>query len=158
MADFDALFNIFFRHFCLFLLLTAKKAARSAHEVIGRILLDRQGFIFYNGSMKIMYKVWLDSDGKAFGEGPFQLLRGVDRTGSLHQAAIEMKMSYRKAWLMLRAMEKRLGFSLLNRRVGGVAGGGSDLTDEARDFMVKYESFHREIEESLENIYQKYFG
>ena len=109
-------------------------------------------------AMKIMYKVWLDCDGKAFGEGPDRLLQRVETTGSLHKAAAEMKMSYRKAWLMLRAMEQRLGFPLLERKVGGVSGGGSQLTPEARDLMKRYDAFRREVEGALQEIYTKHFG
>ena len=72
--------------------------------------------------MKVGYKVWIDNDGKAFGEGPYQVLRQIEQTGSLHKAAIELNMSYRKAWLMIKAIEKRLGFPLLERKVGGVSG------------------------------------
>ena len=108
--------------------------------------------------MKVMYKVWLDCDGKAFGEGPDRLLQRVETTGSLHKAAGEMKMSYRKAWLMLRAMEQRLGFTLLERKVGGVRGGGSRLTADARQLMGRYEAFRKEIEGALQEIYTKHFG
>jgi len=108
--------------------------------------------------MKIRYKVWLDCEGKAFGEGPDRLLQRVEATGSLHRAAADMKMSYRKAWLMLRAIERRLGITLLERRVGGVSGGGSRLTPEARDFMKRYEAFRHEIEKALNRIYEKHFG
>jgi molybdate transport system regulatory protein len=107
--------------------------------------------------MRLAYKVWLDSDGKAFGDGPYRLLRLVEQTGSLHKAASEMNMSYRKAWLMLRAIEERLGFSLVERRVGGVAGGGSMLTERARGFLDQYEAFHREVDEALQGIYRRYF-
>jgi molybdate transport system regulatory protein len=108
--------------------------------------------------MKLMWRVWLDNDGKAFGEGPDRLLRRVETAGSLHKAAAEMKMSYRKAWLMLRAMEQRLGFPLLVRKVGGVSGGGSQLTPEARNLMKRYEAFRREFEGALHEIYAKHFG
>jgi len=94
--------------------------------------------------LKIAYKVWLDCDGKAFGEGPDRLLQRIDATGSLHKAAAEMKMSYRKAWL--------------ERKVGGASGGGSRLTPEARDFMKRYEAFRQEVEGSLEQICRKHFG
>ena len=110
------------------------------------------------GSFKIAYKVWLDCDGKAFGEGPDRLLQRVEATGSLHKAAADMKMSYRKAWLMLKTMERRLGFALLERRVGGLAGGGSRLTPEARAFMKRYEAFRQEVEGSLQEICHKHFG
>ncbi len=119
--------------------------------------------IRYNGrmsmdSLKIAYKVWLDCNGKAFGEGPDRLLQRVEVTGSLHKAAADMKMSYRKAWLMLKTMERRLGFALLERKVGGVSGGGSRLTPEARAFMKRYEAFRREVEGSLQEICRKHFG
>jgi molybdate transport system regulatory protein len=107
--------------------------------------------------MNIRFKIWLDSDGKAFGEGPYELLRRVESTGSLHRAAADMNMSYRKAWLVLRAIEKRLGFSLLDRKVGGVSGGGSTVTEEARRFMRRYEAFRKESQKALLRIYDKHF-
>jgi len=51
--------------------------------------------------MKIGYKVWLDNDGKAFGDGPCELLERVEGTHSLHQAAKEMGMAYSTAWRLL---------------------------------------------------------
>lgn len=109
-------------------------------------------------SLKIAYKVWLDNNGKAFGEGPYQLLKHIETTGSLHQAAIEMKMSYRKAWTTLKAIETKLGFPLLERKVGGIAGGGSHITESGRNMMRRYEEFRSEVEDTLEKIYQKHFG
>jgi len=108
--------------------------------------------------MKLSYKVWLDQDGKAFGNGPYELLKRAENTGSLHQAANQMGMSYSKAWCLIRTLEKRLGFTLLERKVGGVSGGGSQVTRKARDFMNRYERFHKDVEEALEKIYRKHFG
>lgn len=107
--------------------------------------------------MKIAYKIWLDNNGKAFGEGPYQLLKRIETTGSLHQAAMEMKMSYRKAWTTLKDIEARLGFPLLERKVGGVAGGGSQITEQGHNLMHHYEEFRVEVKESLERIFQKHF-
>ena len=49
--------------------------------------------------MKITTKVlFLDDDGQRFfGDGPYQLLLGLEKTGSLRQAAAEMGMAYSKA-------------------------------------------------------------
>jgi molybdate transport system regulatory protein len=107
--------------------------------------------------MKLAYKVWLDNGGKAFGEGPYELLKYVQKTGSLHQAAAQMGMSYRKAWLTIHASEQRLGFLLLERTVGGVSGGGSQITPAGRAFMKKYELFRTEVSRALETVYQKHF-
>jgi molybdate transport system regulatory protein len=107
--------------------------------------------------MKVAYKVWLDNNGKAFGEGPYRLLKGVEKTGSLRQAAIDMGMSYRKAWLTLHAAEEKLGFSLLERTIGGPSGGGSQITTAGADIIRNYESFRDEVRNSLEKLYDKYF-
>ena len=37
--------------------------------------------------MKVGYKIWLENNGKAFGSGPCELLKGVQETSSLNQAA-----------------------------------------------------------------------
>ncbi|MBA4390962.1 MAG: molybdenum-binding protein [Syntrophus sp. (in: bacteria)] len=108
--------------------------------------------------MKIAYKVWLDNDGKAFGEGPYRVLKQIEKTGSLHRAAMDLKISYRKAWLMIQIVEKKLGISFLERKVGGVSGGGSQLTLTGKAFMESYEKFRREIEEVLERTYRKHFN
>jgi molybdate transport system regulatory protein len=108
--------------------------------------------------MKIGYKVWLDHNGKAFGDGPYELLKHVQRTKSLHKAANEMGMSYSKAWELIRLIEKRLGFVLLEKKVGGQAGGGSFVTPMGRNLMNQYQRFRTEVEKGLEKIYQKHFS
>jgi molybdate transport system regulatory protein len=108
--------------------------------------------------LKIAYKVWLDNDGKAFGEGPYKILKQIEKTGSLHQAAIDLKISYRKAWVMIRIVEDKLGFDFLERKVGGIAGGGSQLTPAGKAFLKKYKEFRKDIEKILKKTYQKHFG
>ncbi len=108
--------------------------------------------------MRIAYKVWLHRDGKAFGDGPYELLRRVEKTKSLHQAANQMGMSYSKAWRLIRTMEKRLGFILLERKTGGQSGGGSQVTPMARDLMKRYAIFRKDVKEVLEKIYRKHFS
>ena len=108
--------------------------------------------------MKIAYKVWLDNDGKAFGEGPYRILKQIEKAGSLHQAAIDLNISYRKAWMTLQNVEKKLGFTLIDRKVGGVAGGGSQITSSGKKFLKNYEQFRADLERVLEKTYQKHFG
>jgi molybdate transport system regulatory protein len=109
-------------------------------------------------NMKLAYKVWLDKDGKAFGEGPYKLLKLVETTGSLHQAAMQMKMSYRKAWLTIRFIEERLGFALLERHAGGLSGGGSTITPQGVDFIKRYEAFRSDVKVALDSVYLKHFN
>jgi molybdate transport system regulatory protein len=113
--------------------------------------------------MKIMIKaackIWLRKNNeKAFGRGPCELLRRVEKTNSLHQAAHQMDMSYNKAWRLIRLMEKRLGFPLLDKKIGGQSGGGSWVTPRAKDFIERYERFESDAKKVIEKTYQKHFG
>ena len=75
-----------------------------------------------------------------FGEGPCRLLHRIEETGSLRAAAQAMGLSYSKALRMVKRAEKELGFALTCKTIGGRGGGGSTLTDEARNFMERSES------------------
>jgi molybdate transport system regulatory protein len=108
--------------------------------------------------LKVLYKVWLDNDGKAFGDGPYERLRWVEKTRSLHRAARQMDMAYSKAWTLVRSLESRLGFSLIERKVGGTAGGGSTITAEGKDFMERYRKFRTDAGKALEKTYAQHFG
>jgi molybdate transport system regulatory protein len=107
--------------------------------------------------MKLAYKLWLDSNGKAFGDGPYELLKRVKKTNSLHQASFQMGMSYSKAWHLIRTLEERLGFALLERKTGGRSGGGSKITPEGRSLMKQYGPFRKDIERTLKKLFHKHF-
>ena len=105
------------------------------------------------------HRIFLHERGEPlFGPGVYELLVLVDETGSLHQAAKTMGMSYSKAWRVTREAEAHLGVELLERQTGGPAGGGSVLTEEGRQLVVRYRSFVDEADAELDRLYRKYFG
>lgn len=110
--------------------------------------------------MKPLTKVYLvdDNQQKFFGEGPFRLLKEVERTGSLRAAAISMDMAYSKAMRLLKNAENSMGVVLTTRSTGGKKGGGSTLTPEGKDLLEKYEIFERECKEANSRIYLEVFG
>lgn len=108
--------------------------------------------------MKLNYKIWIEKDGeKVFGDGPLDILHRVERTGSLRQAAEEINMSYSQAWNLMKDLERRLGFDLLKRKVGGEKGGGSEITEKAREMMMKFEIFRERADQNLNSLYRKIF-
>lgn len=108
--------------------------------------------------MKVAFKIWFDNNGKAFGEGPRELLNHVEETNSLHEAASQMGMAYSKAWKLIQTMEKRLGFPLLDKKIGGLSGGGSRVTPEGKEFLRRYERFESDARKVIEKTYRKHFG
>jgi len=107
---------------------------------------------------KVGFKIWLDNNGKAFRDGPYEPLKRVEETRSLHRAAKEMGMAYSKAWRLIGAMEKRLGLLLIERKVGGLSGGGSRVTSQGKELMKRYNRFQKDVKTSLERIYRTHFS
>jgi molybdate transport system regulatory protein len=76
--------------------------------------------------------------GHALGPGKVRLLETVAATGSIRKAATAMKMSYRRAWLLLKAVEKTFGGPVVASATGGKRGGGTDLTLLGKQIVRHY--------------------
>ncbi|KXA97653.1 hypothetical protein AKJ38_00585, partial [candidate division MSBL1 archaeon SCGC-AAA259I14] len=89
--------------------------------------------------MKPTIKLWLQIEGRALGgEGRMELLETIEEEKSLNRAAKRLGMSYRHAWGIIKKLEERLGFNLVESKKGGTGGGGSKLTDRGRELVEKY--------------------
>ena len=51
-----------------------------------------------------------------------------------------------------------LGFAFTRRTIGGRGGGGSVLTDEAKEFMQRYESYRDECVRTDKERFAQYFA
>lgn len=98
-----------------------------------------------------------DSREKFFGEGPYRLLLGVERTGSLRAAAMEMGMAYSKAMKLLKRAEEVLGFPLTRRSAGGTSGGGSCLTEAGKEWMERYGAYRDACVAANQRLYLEFF-
>ena len=108
--------------------------------------------------MEIKSKLWLEIEGRpVFGRGRRFLLEAIDTYGSINQAAKEINISYRKAWGYIKAMEERLGIKLIVRKTGGRNGGGAALTEEAREFLSKFEELENGIREIVDARFNDIF-
>lgn len=99
-----------------------------------------------------------ENNEKFFGEGPYRLLKEVEKSGSLRSAASSMGMAYTKAFKMIKTAEQALGFPLTHRVVGGKSGGGSSLTEEGKKWLLQYEAYRDECYLVNQQLYQKHFG
>lgn len=101
--------------------------------------------------------VLFSDDEKFFGPGVADLLRLIEKTGSMRKAGTEMGMAYSKCWRVIRKAEECLGFALTIGNAGGSSGGGSTLTEEGREFLDRYSMAVRELDACIEDIQNKYF-
>jgi molybdate transport system regulatory protein len=102
------------------------------------------------------YDDWLDK-GISYGTAPYRLLKAIEELGSLNRAAKMTGISFRTAWRVLDTFERTVGVSLVERKKGGVSGGGSKLTVSGQKFVTHYEQFCGEIAEAFEALFTKYF-
>ena len=84
----------------------------------------------------------------SIGIGKVELLEGIARTGSLSQAAREMRMSYRRAWLLLEDMNLSFDQPVAHASVGGRGGGGVVLTSFGNRLVAGY----RQLESRLQRL------
>jgi molybdate transport system regulatory protein len=104
-------------------------------------------------------KIWLEKENqKVFGDGPCDILKRIEQTGSLRKAAAEINMSYSQAWRLIRMIETNLGCAVLEKKVGGRGGGYSTLTPQASKLTAAYGQFRSAAENSLDQLYQQHLA
>jgi len=86
--------------------------------------------------LKIRFRVWLEKEGEPIiSEGKYRLLREIERTGSIKEAARKLGLSYKKAHSQIRTIEERLGFEVVRRQRKR----GAVLTEAGREILSEYE-------------------
>jgi len=89
---------------------------------------------------QIKSKLWIECDDHVvLGGGKLRLLRAIAETRSLAKAARREKISYRKAWLMLHAINDATGQPVVITRKGGKSGGGTQLTAYGMALLETFE-------------------
>ena len=79
------------------------------------------------------------------GIGKITLLEAIVRTGSLSQAARDIGMSYRRAWLLIDSMNGEFDTPVISATVGGSGGGGAQLTAFGGELIRAYRSLEARI-------------
>ena len=76
--------------------------------------------------------------GTAFGPGKADLLGHIHDTGSIAAAGRRMKMSYTRAWGLVRDMNDDFAAPLVRSAKGGAARGGAELTELGAEVLARY--------------------
>jgi molybdate transport system regulatory protein len=83
------------------------------------------------------------------GPGKVDLLESIGRTGSISAAGREMGMSYRRAWLLVDALNHMFPEQLVSASPGGSQGGGAKLTDYGRNVAAAYRRVEARAREAM---------
>ena len=96
-------------------------------------------------------KLWVESDGKpALTEAGADLLEQIAACGSLSEAARRLRYSYRRAWLLTDAMNRRWAGPLVTTATGGKNGGGTRVTELGSAVVRAYRDLQVQLEALLD--------
>jgi len=114
--------------------------------------------ILKNQNYQIKSSFWIEVEGKrCFGKGKMQLLELIEKTGSINKAAKEMKMSYKKAWTLINELNGQFATPIIVTQSGGKEGGGTVLTDGAKQLMLYYTELNKRLEHFINNETKRIF-
>jgi molybdenum ABC transporter molybdate-binding protein len=100
----------------------------------------------WHAGWSLQLRLWIASSGQAvLGKGRAELLEGIDRWHSISAAARRMGMSYRRAWLLVRDVNRAAGAPLVEAAVGGKQGGGARLTPRGRAAVELFRELERQL-------------
>jgi molybdate transport system regulatory protein len=96
-------------------------------------------------------RLWIEASGlAAMTEAGADLLEQILVTRSLSEAARRLRYSYRRAWMLVDAMNARWPHPLVKTAVGGKKGGGTQVTEYGRLVLRSYRDAQIQMELALD--------
>jgi molybdate transport system regulatory protein len=98
---------------------------------------------------RLSIRIDLDHDGR-LGPGKVLLLERIAQHGSISAAGRSLKMSYRRAWELVAAVNGSFREPLVSAQMGGRHGGGASLTPLGTALVEHYRAIEREATDAVE--------
>ena len=86
----------------------------------------------------------------AMGPGKAQLLEAIAATGSISASAKRLRMSYRRAWLLVDTMNRCFREPVVASATGGAGGGGASVTRFGREVLARYRAMQSRVDRALD--------
>ncbi|MBL8516274.1 MAG: winged helix-turn-helix domain-containing protein [Betaproteobacteria bacterium] len=83
------------------------------------------------------------------GPGKADLLAAIEETGSISQAAKQLGMSYRRAWMLVDTMNRCFKAPLVSTATGGDHGGGARVTPFGRDVLARFHAMQTKADAAI---------
>jgi molybdate transport system regulatory protein len=100
---------------------------------------------------KLRARIWVETEGAAaLTEAGADLLEQIAICSSLSEAARRLHYSYRRAWMLIDAMNRRWPKPLVKTATGGKRGGGTVVTDMGHHVLAAYRDIQVQVEHLLD--------
>ncbi|MFD2263972.1 winged helix-turn-helix domain-containing protein [Lacibacterium aquatile] len=83
------------------------------------------------------------------GRGKMQLLDLIRETGSISAAGRAMDMSYRRAWLLVDALNRMFSQPVVASQRGGPQGGGAVVTPFGEELLARFRAMETKLAATL---------
>ncbi|MBP2550481.1 molybdate transport system regulatory protein [Neorhizobium galegae] len=83
------------------------------------------------------------------GRGKIELLEHIRETGSISAAGRAMDMSYRRAWLLVDALNHMFDQPAVEPQRGGKQGGGAQLTAFGEELIIRFRTMQQKAEAAM---------
>jgi molybdate transport system regulatory protein len=108
-------------------------------------------------SLSVRLRVDFSAD-CSIGPGKVALLEAIRASGSLSQAARELRMSYRRAWLLLQSLNTSFAQPVAELSRGGSGGGGASVTPFGAALIGAFRSLESETARRAGRVLAKVAG
>jgi molybdate transport system regulatory protein len=89
------------------------------------------------GMVRLVFQMHFDAENR-LGPGKIELLEQIAATGSISAAGRAMNMSYRRAWLLVQAINTTFHAPVVATRLGGTSQGRAVLTPLGQEVVRLY--------------------
>ena len=104
---------------------------------------------------KLNGRVWIETNNeKILGHGRVELLERIQASGSIRQAALQMKMSYKQAWDLVNHMNDMFETPVVTSQRGGKGGGSAVVTGHGLKIIEQFHTLHKKLQEFLDDNLQ----
>lgn len=90
----------------------------------------------------------IDLAGGRIGPGKIALLEAIAREGSIAAAGRALRMSYKRAWDLVDALNRQMGAPVVEASPGGRQGGGAALTEAGLLLVSDYRAIEAAAREA----------
>jgi molybdate transport system regulatory protein len=100
---------------------------------------------------KLRSRLWVEiGRAKALTDAGADLLEQIEACGSLSEAARRLHFAYRRAWLLLDAMNHAWPRPLVITAIGGKKGGGARLTELGRHVLHTFRDLQIQLDHFID--------
>lgn len=103
-----------------------------------------------HANFKLNGRIWMEiGDEKMLGRGRVELLERIQASGSIRQAALQMKMSYKQAWDMINHINAHFVSPVVISSRGGKGGGSAIVTEKGTQLIQQFHHLQQKFQEFL---------